>query len=62
VIIILAYGRNGLKIDLRADRTDMIEPTDTPGLADEASHCPDRPIGTLPLRQLTSSGTRVVIR
>ena len=64
VVVNLAYGRLGLTVDLPADRTDVVEPLDTPGLADEAqaiAHCLDAPIGTLPLRNLAVPGDRVVI-
>ena len=60
----LAYGRNGLEIELPDDRTTVIEPTFVPGLPD-----PDgailtalrNPIGTSPLRRLVTPGQTVAI-
>lgn len=60
----LAYGRDGLAVDLPDDRTNVIEPTDQPGLPDE--HAAVRaalrqPIGALPLRNSVRATDRVCI-
>jgi lactate racemase len=60
----LAYGRHGLNVTLPDQRADVVEPRDIPGLRDEAAAieaCLDEPHGTPALRDLASSGNRVVI-
>ncbi len=60
----LAYGRDGLEVELPDERTTVIEPTYVPGLpdADGAILTALRnPIGTLPLRQLVNPTQRVAI-
>ncbi len=60
----LAYGREGLDVELPADRTDVIEPREAPGLADETAAITAAlraPLGTAPLRALAGSEDSVVI-
>ena len=59
----LAYGRNGLVVDLPDDRTTVIEPVYVPGLPDEAGALTSamrNPLGTLPLRRMVSAEQTVV--
>lgn len=60
----LAYGRNGLTVELPEDRTTVIEPSFTPGLADESgalSHALRHPIGTPGIGTLVSPEKTVAI-
>jgi lactate racemase len=60
----LAYGRHGLNVTLPDHPTDVVEPRDIPGLPNEAAAIDaslDAPLGTPALRELASSGDRVVI-
>lgn len=60
----LAYGQGHLPVDLPDDRTTVIKPSHTPGLADERGAifaALDQPIGTRPLRQWIKPGDRVCI-
>ena len=64
MIIDLAYGRTGLRVDLPDDRTTVIEPSHLPGLADQASvlvNAIRNPIGTSPLRDLVRANETVAI-
>ena len=59
----LAYGRNGLDVELPADTT-VVEPRYAPGLPDERAAIREAlydPIGTPALRTLVKRGDRVVI-
>jgi lactate racemase len=59
----LAYGRNGLVVELPAS-ADVITPRDVPGLPDEESAIREalrRPIGSAPLTAKVGPGDRVVI-
>jgi nickel-dependent lactate racemase len=60
----LAYGQGHLPVELPDDRTTVIAPTHTPGLADERAAvlaALDQPIGTRPLREWIKPGNRVCI-
>jgi len=60
----LAYGQGQLTVDLPEDRTTLIEPTHTPGLADEREAvftALNQPIGTRPLREWIKPGDKVCI-
>ncbi len=60
----LAYGRDGLEVELPDDRTTVIEPTFVPGLPDAEGAILTalrNPIGTSPLRRLVKPGQRVAI-
>jgi nickel-dependent lactate racemase len=60
----LAYGRNGLAVDLPDDRATVIEPTDQPGLPDEHAAvlaALRQPIGAPPLRTTVRPTDRVCI-
>src|SRR6266478_112192 len=60
----LAYGEGHLPVELPGDRTTVIEPTHTPGLADERSEilrALDAPIGARPLREWIQPGNRICI-
>ena len=60
----LAYGRDGLEVELPDDRTTMIEPTYVPGLPDAEGAILTalrNPIGTPPLRQLVKPTQSVAI-
>jgi len=51
----LAYGRGHLSVELPDKRTTVIEPSHTPGLADERAAVVasvEKPIGAPPLRDL----------
>ena len=57
----LAYGKNGLIVDL-PDCTEVIEPQFLPALPDERGALKDairNPISTLPLRQSVISGQKI---
>jgi nickel-dependent lactate racemase len=59
----LAYGSDGLEVDLPAD-TFVLEPLRTPALPDPAAAVAgaiERPLGAPPLRELVSEGRSVVI-
>lgn len=60
----LAYGRDGLVVNLPEDRVTVIEPLFTPGLEDEATHIVTalrQPMGASPLRNLVSRADDVAI-
>lgn len=60
----LAYGQGQLIVDLPEDRTTVIEPAHTPGLANERAAvfaALTQPIGTKPLREWIKSGDRICI-
>jgi len=60
----LAYGTDGLWVDLPEARTTVVTATDVAALADPAAAVRDAlraPIATRPLRELVSSGQRVAI-
>ena len=60
----LAYGRDGLEVDLPRERTTVIEPTYVPGLPDAEGAIRTalrNPIGTAPLRQIVKQGQSVAI-
>ena len=62
--IALAYGRDGLTVDLPDELTTVIEPAYVPGLPDEAGALRDalrNPIGTAPLRRLVRPSDSVAI-
>ena len=57
----LAYGRDGLEVELPDDRTTVIEPTFVPGLPDPEGAILTalrNPIGTMPLRRSSSPARR----
>ena len=60
----LAYGRDGLVVELPDDRTTVIEPTFVPGLPDSEGALRTalrNPIGTPPLRRMVDRGQTVAI-
>ncbi len=60
----LAYGREGLEVDLPAERTTVIEPTYVPGLPDAEGAILTalrNPIGAPPLRQVVKPTQSVAI-
>src|SRR5882724_10139190 len=60
----LAYGEGHLPVELPSDRTTVIEPTHTPGLADERGEILrglNSPIAARPLREWIQPGNRVCI-
>ena len=60
----LAYGREGLEVDLPEAHTDVVEPVLVPGLADEQEAITAAlraPLGTRPLRELVGDTDDVVI-
>ena len=60
----LAYGTDGLELELPRERTTVIEPTYQPGATDEAAvlrAALRSPIAGPPLRELARSGQRVAI-
>ena len=60
----LAYGRGNLSVELPEKRTTVIEPSHTPGLADERAAviaALEKPIGAPPLRDLIRPTDRVCI-
>ena len=60
----LAYGRDGLEVELPDDRTTVIEPTFVPGLPDPEGAILTalrNPIETMPLRRLVRPGQIVAI-
>jgi len=60
----LAYGQGQLTVELPMDRTTVIEPSHTEGLADERAAvlaALDQPIGARPLREWIKPGDRVCI-
>lgn len=62
--VTLAYGKQGLPVQLPDRNVTVIEPRQIPGLADEAAALQAAmraPIGAPPLRDLVSPGDRVVI-
>ena len=64
MLIDLAYGRTGLKVNFPDDRTTVIEPVHVPGLPDPAGAILDairNPIGTQRLRQMVRSEQSVAI-
>ena len=64
MLVDLAYGRNGLSVDLPEDRTTVIEPTYVPGLPDEAGAVLGalrNPIDAPSLRQVVRADQTVAI-
>ena len=64
MLVDLAYGRDGLTVDLPDDRTTVIEPVYVPGVPDQEGALLSairNPIGTPPLRQLVQSDQTVAI-
>ena len=64
MLIDLAYGRTGLKVDLPDDRTVVIEPSHAPALPDPGGallNAIRNPIGTPPLRRLVRREDTVAI-
>ncbi len=62
--VTLAYGKQGLPVQLPDRNVTVIEPRQVPGLPDEAAAlraAMREPIGTPPLRELVSSRDRVVV-
>jgi lactate racemase len=62
--ISLAYGQGHLPVELPDGLTTVIEPTHTPGLADERGAvlaALEKPIATRPLREWVQPGSRVCI-
>ena len=60
----LAYGRDGLAVDLPDERTTVIEPTFVPGLPDAEGAIRTalrNPLGTPPLRQIVKANQSVAI-
>lgn len=60
----LAYGQGHLPVNLPDDRTTVIEPSHTPGLADERGAifaALDQPVGAKPLREWINPGDQVCI-
>jgi lactate racemase len=60
----LAYGQGHLPVELPDERTTVIEPSHTPGLADERGAvlaALEKPIGTKPLREWIQPGAKVCI-
>ena len=60
----LAYGQGHLPVDLPDGRTTIIEPSHTPGLADERGAvlaALEKPIAARPLREWLKPGARVCI-
>src|SRR6185503_14079158 len=60
----LAYGQGQLTVDLPDGRTTVIEPSHTPGLAEEKGsviRALESPIGARPLRELIHPNTKVCI-
>jgi len=60
----LAYGKEGLWVDLPDERVTVVEPQFVPGLPDEATALREalrKPIGSPPLRKLVKPGQSVVI-
>lgn len=60
----LAYGKEGLWVDLPDERVTVVEPKFVPGLPDEAAALRDalqRPIASPPLRELVKPGQSVVV-
>ena len=60
----LAYGQGHLPVELPAERTTVIEPTQSPGLADERGAviaALEKPIVAAPLRDWITRGARVCI-
>lgn len=63
MLVDLAYGREGLKIEL-PEQVDILRPRFIPGYEDEAAALRDalrNPIGTKPLREMVKPGNTVVI-
>ena len=60
----LAYGQAHLTVELPDDRTTVIEPSHTPGLAEERNAvfaALDQPNGAPPLREWIKPGDRICI-
>ena len=64
MLIKLAYGETGLQVNLPESITDIVEPEYVPGLPDETAAIQTalrNPIGSKPLRQLTSPDQKIAI-
>src|SRR5215471_18880003 len=62
--VALAYGEGHLEVELPESRTTTIEPSHTPGLADERRavfEALQKPVGTRPLREWIKPGNSVCI-
>ena len=62
--VTLAYGRDGLEVELPDGRTDVVEPVEAPPLSDEQAALTAAlraPLGTVPLRALARPDDTVVI-
>ena len=60
----LAYGENGLPVELPAERTTVVEPVYTPGAADQREalrRALRHPVAGPPLRELARRGQKVAI-
>lgn len=60
----LAYGRDGLNVDVPEENCSVVEPVYVPGIPDERSALLDvlrHPVGTSPLRELVKSSDTVAI-
>jgi nickel-dependent lactate racemase len=63
MLLTLAYGKQGLEVDLPADAT-VLRPAFAPGLPDEAAAIREalrRPLGTPPLREIVRPDDRVAV-
>jgi len=64
VKVLLAYGRDGLEVELPDRNVEVIEPIDVPGLVDEEGSIVEalrHPLSTVPLAALANARDRVVI-
>lgn len=60
----LAYGRNGMRVELPDRNVDVVEPVDLPGVADEPQALRNAlrtPLGTRPLAELAGTDDTVAI-
>ena len=60
----LAYGKNGLALELPDERINIVEPLHVPGLKDErnaVSKALENPIGSRPLHELAQANERICI-
>ena len=64
MLVKLAYGETGIQVNLPESITDIVEPEYVPGLPDETAAIQTalrNPIGSNPLRQLTSPDQKIAI-
>jgi len=62
--VMLAYGRTGLEVEAPEERTDVVEPVEAPGLADERAAilaAIRAPLGARALRELAGPADTVVV-